>query len=161
MVADGSMTLFGSVWIPLSVSCGPLRAMASRHGVSLSVVSDVDAASAVLSADVWMRVTGSARISDSYRYGRSAAAVLSSVLLRAAGSPAAPQQGVVQVDGVKLPSDLRGLESYLAVIKTLSPAGLSRQVVLRSALDLQSGGAEEPVGMALAGYGAALFLLEG
>jgi hypothetical protein len=69
-----------------------LRARAQRFGDSrLTEVSEVDAAAAVIGADMWMLAVGATSLDTPARYGTSAVLALSASLSRAAGWAKAPQ----------------------------------------------------------------------
>lgn len=125
----------------------------------LGEVTDVDAAASVVAADVWMRVLGvSSLTGPGHDHAADVAAVLHAVLLRASGR-GRPASGQVRLSGLPLPSDVAGLEVYRRASQLMLPGGGAGRALLAAAHDLQLGGASD-AGAMLAGYGAALFLLD-
>lgn len=156
MAYETEVTRFGSMWHPPRIACAPLRALAARHGVPLSYVSDKDAAAAALAADAWMLVVGASSLKEPYMYGESAVKVLSAVLLRAAGSVSVSDLPL-RLDGLPLSFLLSNLERHALLI----PQSIRSEAVASAASDLQVASDGTGFGPDLAGYGAALFLLEG
>lgn len=70
-----------------------LRALATRHGIELTQVSEIDAVSAVVAAELWCSGTGLAALSESALASPAALTALARILLRAAGSPGSSRTG--------------------------------------------------------------------
>lgn len=131
-----SATKYGADWGNPRQAANVLRARATRFGLVVGDVSDVDAAAAALGAEAWMRAVGADSLDVPGRHGDSATRALAAILQRAAGCG-----DLGPVDTVAADADDSHLAAAADWVRQLELWGTPvTGVYLRVAYDLAAGG---------------------
>jgi hypothetical protein len=144
------VTLFGSSWGSPLQSVSVLRARAARFGCSLRDLTEVDAATAVVGAEVWMAAVGAVSLDSPARSGPAAVHALAAVLRRASGSSSTGNVDAIAADAsdehlIVAAQCVRWLETC-----NVDPA----QVLCSAAYDLSAGGNDQRISSGVAALSA-------
>jgi hypothetical protein len=142
---DSDVTRYGAPRGDVRTAAAILRAKAARHGVTLTAVSDIDLAAAVVAADGWCAAYRTVSLDRPGMPGSAAARALARILLRAAGQ-GVPAEPPPVIDPADDPDHLELATTGLHWAGRTSGVTPAEEVLLRAATDLAVAGTSTPAG---------------